>query len=90
MIDPYLVEGYAIVSADEIMRTRKLRAQREQQEPPKLRSIEPLGGRYTLTPEQARANQRTLREVDELEQKALKLAAVIGVVKNDKLRIKLS
>jgi hypothetical protein len=81
MIDPYLVEGYAIVSADEITRTRKLRMQQQEQTTqPKIREVEPQG-RHTVTVTQARENNRALRELDELEQKVLEKAAVIGVIK---------
>jgi hypothetical protein len=47
---------------------------------PKIRNVEPEG-RYTVSIATARENNRALRELDELEQKVLEKAAVIGVVK---------
>jgi hypothetical protein len=84
-MDPYLVEGYAVAATDVIenKRVRKLRAQQELQElqeQPKIQAVEPQG-RYTIISEKARENNRALRELDELEQKVLEKAAVIGVVK---------
>jgi hypothetical protein len=61
-------------------RVRKLRAQQELQEQSKIREVEPQG-RYTISIDTARENNRALRELDELEQKVLEKAAVIGVVK---------
>jgi hypothetical protein len=68
------------IAADVIQnrKARNLRAQKVEQ--PKIREVEPEG-RYTISIATARENNRALRELDELEQKVLEKAAVIGVIK---------